>query len=73
MIQRHLFDPSGPSDYPLVWRVRARPLFAGSARLGDRYGQRCRVLVSGALNSVLVEFADGYRVITSRHYVRAAR
>lgn len=42
------------------WRVR----------LPERRGQLCRVLARGAMNSVLVEFADGYRVITSRFAVR---
>lgn len=44
------------------WRVRAR--------LPERFGQSCRVLVAGAKNSVLVEFEDGYRVVTCRYYVR---
>lgn len=39
-------------------------------RLPDRYGQHCRVLVRGGRNSVLVEFDDGYRVVTSRNYIR---
>jgi hypothetical protein len=43
------------------------------SRLGERKGQRCRVLARGALNSVLVEFPDGYRVVTSRYAVRRAR
>ncbi len=42
------------------WKVR-RP---------DRKGQRCRVLARGALNSCLVEFEDGEKVITSRYAVR---
>ena len=50
------------SDYPLVWFWRAR--------LPERKGQRCRVLVRGKLNSILVEFADGLRVVTSRYAVR---
>lgn len=44
------------------WRVRTR--------LPERFGQRCQVLVGGRLNSVLVQFEDGYRVVTSRHYIR---
>jgi hypothetical protein len=44
------------------WRVRTR--------LPDRFGKPCRVVVRGRLNSVLVEFDDGYRVVTSRNYVR---
>lgn len=52
-------------DFPLVWRVRTR--------LPERFGQHCRVLVRGTLNSCLVEFEDGYRVVTSRWYVRKQR
>jgi hypothetical protein len=36
----------------------------------DRKGQRCRVLVRGKKNSILVEFEDGFTVVTSRHAVR---
>jgi len=50
------------SDYPLVWFWRSR--------LPERKGQRCRVLARGNMNSVLVEFEDGQRVVTSRHAVR---
>lgn len=46
-----------------IWRVKAR--------LPDRKGTLCRVLVRGKLNSCLVEFvSDGYRAVTSRNYVR---
>ena len=49
--------------FPYVWRVRTR--------LPERYGQPCAVLVrSRRMNSALVQFADGYRVVTSRNYVR---
>lgn len=44
------------------WRVRTR--------FPERFGQTCRVLARGRMNSCLVEFADGYRVVTSRNYVR---
>lgn len=37
-----------------------------------RKGQRCRVLARGAMNSCLVEFADGYRMVTSRNAIRRA-
>lgn len=40
--------------------------------LPERHGQPCRVLATGRLNSALVEFADGFRVITSRYAVRKA-
>lgn len=49
--------------YPYRWRVRSR--------LPERFGQVCRVLVrSRAMNSALVEFADGFKVVTSRNYLR---
>lgn len=48
--------------YSYYWRVKTR--------LPERKGQLCRVLVRGRMNSCLVEFTDGYRVITSRNYVR---
>jgi len=48
---------------PYYWRVRSR--------FPERFGQRCRVLVrSRRMNSALVEFEDGFRVVTSRNYVR---
>lgn len=40
------------------------------SRLPERKGQLCRVLARGAMNSIMVEFEDGYRVITSRFAVR---
>jgi hypothetical protein len=39
-------------------------------RLPERFGQLCRVLATGRLNSVLVEFENGTKVITSRYAVR---
>ena len=38
----------------------------------DRKGEPCRVLARGAMNTILVEFEDGYRVTTSRYAVRKA-
>lgn len=35
-----------------------------------RKGQACRVVARGSLNSILVEFHDGWRVVTSRYAVR---
>jgi hypothetical protein len=55
-------------DHVWYWTKKARPA------LGDRKGQRCRVLAWGKLNSILVEFEpDGHKVITSRYAVRKAR
>lgn len=49
--------------YDHYWRVKTR--------LPERWHQACRVLVrSRRMNSVLVEFCDGTKVVTSRNYVR---
>jgi hypothetical protein len=48
-----------------VWHWRSR--------LPERKGQPCRVLARGAMNTVLVEFADGRRVFTSRFAVKRVR
>lgn len=56
---------SSSGAFPLVWFWRKR--------LPERKGQRCRVLVRACrMNSVLIEFVDGYQVVTSRYAVRAA-
>lgn len=36
----------------------------------ERFGQPCRVLARGKLNSCLIEFEDGYKMVTSRWFVR---
>lgn len=33
-------------------------------------GKRCRVLARGGMNSVLIEFEDGFKTLTSRHSIR---
>lgn len=50
------------TEFPYIWFWR---------RLG-RKGQRCRVLARGAMNSALLEFEDGYQVVTSRNGIRRA-
>jgi hypothetical protein len=42
------------------------------ARLPERHGQLLRVLARGKLNSCLIEFEDGWRVVTSRNALRKA-
>ncbi len=39
-------------------------------KLPERNGQFCKILARGRMNSVLVEFKDGCRVLTSRYDVR---
>lgn len=51
-------------EFPYVW--------AWLARLPERKGQRCRVLVRGGKNSALVEFEDGAKFVTSRNALRRA-
>jgi len=48
--------------FPYYWRVKTR--------LPERYRQPCRVLVRGGMNSALVQFTDGFKVVTSRNYLR---
>jgi hypothetical protein len=48
--------------WPMVWWWRSH--------LPERKDQACRVLVRGARNSCLVEFPDGFQVVTSRWAVR---
>lgn len=44
------------------WRIRKW--------LPERIGEPCRLLARGKMNSCLVEFSDGTRVVTSRWSVR---
>jgi hypothetical protein len=37
-----------------------------------RKGHPCRVLARGKMNSCLVEFEDGYQMVTSRNAIRKA-
>lgn len=56
------------SDFRYVWSWRPswmRPI--------DRKGQVCRILVRGAMNSALIEFEDGFKVIASRNALRLSK
>lgn len=54
-------------SFPLIWRVRKWPTD------GPRFGERCRILARGAMNSVLVEFQkDGKKYVTLKWFVRSA-
>lgn len=55
---------SGAGGQWYIWRVRTR--------LPNRKGTRCQVLARGKMNSCLVQFEDGYKVVTSRNYLRKA-
>ena len=51
--------------FPYVWFWRAKH--------GDRKGQRCRVWARGTMNSIGVEWPDGFRTVTSRYAIRRAQ
>lgn len=38
----------------------------------NRKGQRCAITARGKMNSIRVEFEDGYRMITSGNAIRRA-
>jgi len=40
------------------------------SKLPERNGQKCKVIKRGKKNSILIEFEDGYKVVTSRFAVR---
>jgi|GEM_PF-722688 len=42
-------------------------------RVLDRKGQACKVLARGKMNSCMIEFADGFRTVTSRNALRKAK
>ncbi len=48
--------------YTHYWRIRKW--------LPERFGQSCRIVAKGRMNSWLIEFEDGLRVVTSRWFVR---
>jgi hypothetical protein len=50
------------TEYVYVWR--------NNARRATLYGRRCRLIATGAMGTVLVEFEDGERVTTSRRALR---
>lgn len=61
-------------DHVWRWRTIADPFSPVGGRvehpLSARVGHLCRVVARGRMNSVLVEFQDGTRVVASRYAVR---
>lgn len=86
-VQTDVFDALAHVEaFPYVWYWRQQTSWRVQVRDGrivalspprvfdrERKGARCRVLVRGAMNSALIEFADGWRVVTSRGGLRRAR
>lgn len=60
-------EGANPAVYDHVWFWLKKPW---PWRTVDRKGQRCRVVAKGKMNSIAVEFEDGYRVVASRYAVR---
>lgn len=58
--------------YPYIWQWNKWPAHPTLWQPGNRRGQRCRVLRRGKMNSALVEFEDGHKVVTSRNGLRRA-
>lgn len=52
------------SRYTHYWRIRKW--------LPERFGQPCRVLATGRMGTVMIEFSDGVRHIVSRYSIRRA-
>jgi hypothetical protein len=50
------------ASYPYTWHWRTKH--------GERHRQPCRVWARGSMNSIGVEFADGFRTVTARFAVR---
>ena len=70
-------DDSGVEDdgFPYVWVWGKYPQreWRDEEPWEDlRKGQRCRVLVRGSMNNRLIEFEDGYRMVSSGKGLRRA-
>jgi hypothetical protein len=57
----------------IVKLVESTHTWHGRKFLPERHGQRCRIAVKGRGRSALVEFADGYRTMTSVALLRRIR
>jgi hypothetical protein len=58
----------GSFDHIWYWKYRGPPW-----RVINRKGERCRILVRGSKNSVLVEFEDGFKVVCAKWAVRPSK
>jgi hypothetical protein len=58
-------DEPTKTDFDQVWRWKPSPTYPA-----NRYGRRSRIVASGEMNSICVEFEDGFRIIASRYAVR---
>lgn len=67
ILYRQLREAKRLARYPYVYRWGNNP---ERAKLK---GRRCRIVTCGKLNSTLLEFEDGSKVISSRNAIRKAR
>lgn len=44
--------------------------WAWHVKHGERFGQPCRVWARGTMNSIGVEWPDGFRTVTARYAIR---
>jgi hypothetical protein len=51
-----------PYTHTYVWK--------NNEKRATLYGRRCRVVVRGRMNSILIEFEDGQREVVSRYALR---
>lgn len=64
-----IYDLEQAPLYEYVWRWKGHGTQRQRTDI-QRQGQPCRVLIRGGMNSALIEFPDGYRVVTSRSGLR---
>jgi hypothetical protein len=62
-------DASAPIGHPAPVCAAPLPYIYRWDRQG-RKSQACSMLVRGTMNSCLVEFSDGYRMVTSRNAIK---
>ena len=55
--------PPTMADFPYIYHWHRQ----------GRKGQRCRLLSRGKMNSILVQFEDGYTMITSGNAIRRVK
>jgi hypothetical protein len=60
------------TEFPYVWAWDRYRCFEWNIPGGYK-GKRCRLLASTRMNSVAIEFEDGYRTITSRNGLKRAK
>jgi hypothetical protein len=63
MKHKHSLNDAGRSQLIWYWKKW----------LPERNGESCKIISRGRMNSALVEFEDGFKVITSRYAVRKVK